>query len=94
MGFVKISGPVPNPGELRQAGDYAVCNVGGVLYAVDNSCPHHGGPLGMGALHGHSITCPWHAWQFDCRTGKCDFNSSSVATHKVEVRNGELFIDA
>ena len=33
------------------------------------NCPHRGAPLAHGALHHHTIVCPWHAWEFDCRTG-------------------------
>ncbi|MCU0962290.1 MAG: Rieske 2Fe-2S domain-containing protein [Pirellulaceae bacterium] len=48
----------------------AVFNVGGRLHALDGICPHQGGPLGRGALAGHMVTCPWHGWQFDVRTGQ------------------------
>ena len=48
---------------------YAVCNADGQIYALDGICPHSGGPLGQGALHGTTLVCPWHAWEFDCREG-------------------------
>ena len=48
-------------------GTYAVCNAGGEIHALDGICPHAGGPLGQGALHGTTLVCPWHAWEFDCR---------------------------
>jgi ferredoxin-nitrite reductase len=47
-----------------------VCTADG-LYAIDNACPHSGGPLGEGAVQGNTITCPLHGWQFDCRSGQC-----------------------
>jgi nitrite reductase (NADH) small subunit len=53
---------------------YAVCNVDGKLFCVDGTCPHAGGPLGQGILHGNSLMCPWHAWEFDCRTGLIDLD--------------------
>ncbi len=61
------------PGECKtvMAGDreLALCNVDGKFYAIDNVCPHHGGPLGEGMLDGKVVTCPWHGWRFDCTTG-------------------------
>jgi nitrite reductase (NADH) small subunit len=44
-------------------------NVGGILYAIDNLCPHRGGPLAEGDLEGPVVVCPWHAWRWDVRTG-------------------------
>jgi nitrite reductase (NADH) small subunit len=99
MALVRALGEMPSaPGELvemRGAGGepYAVCNVDGVMYAVAGACPHAGGPLGFGALHGHSIVCPWHAWEFDCRTGECDFNDSRVEVQGVLVRDGEVWLE-
>ncbi len=39
--------------------------------ALDNICPHAGGPLAMGWLVDSVVVCPWHAWEFDIRTGRC-----------------------
>jgi len=47
----------------------ALFNVNGTFYAVDNTCPHSGGPLGEGYLDGDIVECPWHGWQFNVRTG-------------------------
>jgi nitrite reductase (NADH) small subunit len=48
----------------------ALFNVDGRFYALDGVCPHQGGPLGKGRLEGCVVTCPWHGWQFDVRTGQ------------------------
>jgi nitrite reductase (NADH) small subunit/3-phenylpropionate/trans-cinnamate dioxygenase ferredoxin subunit len=48
----------------------ALCNVDGVYRLVDNTCPHAGGPLGEGTLEGEVLTCPWHGWRFNVRTGE------------------------
>lgn len=45
----------------------AVCRVNGEIYAIDGVCPHNGGPLGEGALHGKWLVCPWHAWELTAR---------------------------
>ena len=71
----------------------AVCHVQGKFYAVAGQCPHAGGPLGQGALHGHQIVCPWHAWEFDCRTGECDFNDTSLANYPVTLADGAIWVD-
>jgi Ferredoxin subunits of nitrite reductase and ring-hydroxylating dioxygenases len=36
----------------------AICNVDGTIYAVDNTCPHAGGPLGEGSLDGELVNAP------------------------------------
>ena len=72
----------------------AVCNAGGELYAVDGTCPHAGGPLGHGALHGHTLVCPFHAWEFDCRTGENDFNPAvRVAKYAVRTEGDDILVD-
>ena len=54
------------------AGGRAVCLVhheGGAWTALDNRCPHQGGPLGDGQLEDGYLICPWHAYQYDPTTG-------------------------
>jgi nitrite reductase (NADH) small subunit/3-phenylpropionate/trans-cinnamate dioxygenase ferredoxin subunit len=48
----------------------ALFNVEGSFYAIDNTCPHAGGPLGEGHLEGHVVECPWHGWRFNVQTGE------------------------
>ena len=48
----------------------ALANVDGKFFAINNVCLHRGGPLGQGELGGKTVTCPWHGWQFDVRSGK------------------------
>ncbi len=47
----------------------AVFNVGGRYYAIDDTCPHRGGPLSEGTLQGEVVTCPWHGSKFNVATG-------------------------
>jgi len=49
---------------------YALYNIDGVISAIDGICPHQGGPLAEGIVEGTTVTCPWHAWEIDVRTGK------------------------
>ncbi len=65
--------------------EIALFRVAGQFYALDNVCPHRGGPLGEGFLSGTEVTCPWHAWSFDVRTGKYTFDPE-LAVEKFEVR--------
>lgn len=51
--------------------EIALFNIEGEIYALDNSCPHQGGPLGEGDIEDSCVTCPWHGWQFDVKTGNC-----------------------
>jgi nitrite reductase/ring-hydroxylating ferredoxin subunit len=81
--------------EIRAGGaTYAVCNVEGHFYAVSGDCPHREGPLGHGALHEHQLVCPWHAWEFDVRTGECDAGPGCrIATYPASVVDGGIHID-
>lgn len=38
-------------------------------FAIENTCPHRGGPLAEGDVEDHAVTCPWHGSQFDIGTG-------------------------
>ena len=99
MAFVKVGSASQLPsGSIMEAevegNTYAVCNVDGSLHALDGICPHAGGPLGQGALHGTTIVCPWHGWEYDCRTGVNDFDENvKVATFPVKVEGGDILID-
>lgn len=84
--------------EFRQDNrEVVVCNVNGELFAVDNRCPHRGGPLAMGALHGTLLVCPWHGWEFDCTTGVCAFDPDlslrSYPVHLLEDRSIAVELD-
>lgn len=99
MPLVKF-GPVDSlpPGgvaELENNGSpYAICNVDGKVFCTEGVCPHAGGPLGQGTLNGSMLVCPWHGWEFDCRSGVNDFDEDvQIQTYPVVVQNGDLFVD-
>jgi nitrite reductase/ring-hydroxylating ferredoxin subunit len=86
------------PGEVLEvlAGDrpIAVANVDGALYAVDGTCPHAGGPLGDGHLDGAVLTCPWHGWSWDVKSGRSLVDESArVATVPVRVLDGGVWVE-
>jgi nitrite reductase/ring-hydroxylating ferredoxin subunit len=72
----------------------ALFNVDGAFYALDNTCPHRGGPLGEGDLDGAVVTCPWHGWRYDVTTGARDENAAvRVACYAVTVEDGVVYVE-
>ncbi|MEX1367395.1 MAG: thiamine pyrophosphate-dependent enzyme [Nannocystaceae bacterium] len=61
--------------------------------ALDNRCPHQGGPLGEGSIENGLLRCPWHGWDYDPTTGKSpgDFDDG-VDTLPVEVRDDGVYV--
>lgn len=71
----------------------ALFNVAGSFFAVDNTCPHAGGPIGEGHLTGEVVTCPWHGWQFNVHTGKKEGHPDiTVACCPVRVEGNQVQI--
>jgi nitrite reductase (NADH) small subunit/3-phenylpropionate/trans-cinnamate dioxygenase ferredoxin subunit len=86
------------PGSCRpvEAGGIwiALCRVGDEFYALDNACPHAGGPLGEGFLEGDLLTCPWHAWRYDVRTGRRPENPAiAVPVYSVTVEGEDVMVE-
>ncbi len=64
------------------------------VFALDDRCPHKGGPLSEGIVHGTSVTCPLHAWVFDMGTGTAQgADEGQVATYDVRVEAGRVLLD-
>ena len=73
--------------------DVALARVGDEVYAVQGLCIHLQGPLCEGRLDGHVLTCPWHGWQYDVRTGQNEFDLAiQLRTYDVQVEDGEVRI--
>ena len=71
----------------------AIFNADGTFYAIDNTCKHRGGPLGEGSLSGTAVTCPWHGWEYDVRTGACTMDASiTVQRFDVKVEGDDLLV--
>jgi nitrite reductase/ring-hydroxylating ferredoxin subunit len=69
----------------------AVFNVDGAYHVIDNTCLHRGGPLGEGDLEGDVVTCPWHGWQFNVKTGACVNNpAAKIASYEVKVEGEDI----
>jgi nitrite reductase/ring-hydroxylating ferredoxin subunit len=97
-GFVRVPGAAEIPAGSSRAfsvGRYevAVFNVGGDFYAIENSCPHQGGPLADGWLEDALVTCPWHGWCFDVRSGKMTLGDyAQVPRFAVQRAGRDLYI--
>ncbi|NOC83821.1 nitrite reductase small subunit NirD [Ruegeria sp. HKCCD6228] len=64
------------------------------VYAATNSCPHKGGPLSEGIVHGQSVTCPLHNWVFDLNTGEAQgADDGRITTYPVRLEDGRILLD-
>ncbi len=83
-------------GRVVEAGgrSLALFNVDGAYYAIDNSCAHRGGPLGEGELNGTVVTCPWHGWRWDVKSGANANNPAVKMTcFPVSVEADDVFVE-
>ena len=72
----------------------ALCRVGLRYGALDNRCPHQGGPLGEGSIENGWLRCPWHGYDYDPITGRPPEGSSdSVTTYPVEIREDGVYVE-
>ncbi len=73
----------------------ALFNVGGTYYAIDDECPHSGGPLSEGDVDGNRVECPWHGAVFDLTDGsvQCPPADEGVSTYRVEVDGDDIRVE-
>ena len=65
------------------------------VFAIDDTCPHKGGPLSEGIVHGNSVTCPLHAWVFSLETGMAQgADEGAVNSYPARVEAGRVLLDA
>ncbi|WP_438753372.1 nitrite reductase small subunit NirD [Pararhizobium sp. O133] len=63
------------------------------VFAIEDHCPHKGGPLSQGIVHGTAVTCPLHNWVISLETGKAlGADQGEVRTIRVRNDNGALSI--
>ncbi|MEK1901415.1 MAG: nitrite reductase (NAD(P)H) small subunit, partial [Rhizobium sp.] len=63
------------------------------VYAIDDYCPHKGGPLSQGIVHGTAVTCPLHNWVISLETGKAlGADDGAVRTIPLRNKGGRLYI--
>ena len=72
----------------------ALFHSGGKFRAIDNKCPHRGGPLVQGHVEDGKVTCPWHAWQFELKTGVCDtMPGTQQKSYPTKIDKKQVYID-
>jgi nitrite reductase (NADH) small subunit len=63
------------------------------FFAIEDRCPHKGGPLSEGIVHGRAVTCPLHNWVISLETGKAlGADEGSVRTIPLKVEGDRLFV--
>ena len=71
----------------------AVLNDNGKFFAVDNACAHMQGPLGEGSCKEEKVTCPWHRWTYDLKTGKNTFSQDiKLNVYEVKIKGEEVLV--
>jgi 3-phenylpropionate/trans-cinnamate dioxygenase ferredoxin subunit len=98
-GFERVAklSDLPDPGKrLVEVGDRLVVlfHVDGQVTCLDDLCTHDGGPLGDGALVGHTIACPRHGAKFDIRTG-CALTmpaTEPTTIHQVKIEGDDVYV--
>lgn len=88
----------PGRGWPIQAGAdrIAVFETSGGVRAVANICSHIGNPIDDGPVSGEIVTCPWHGWQYDLRTGHhltVFGRRPGLRTYPVRVEGDEVWVD-
>ena len=65
------------------------------VYAIEDRCPHRGGPLSQGIVHGAQVTCPLHNWVFSLETGEAQgADEGRVRTFALRCEGETILIDA
>ena len=87
----------PREGRAAIVGDreIAIFNLGDRFLAVDNRCPHKGGPLADGIVTGDAVVCPLHAWKFSLHSGAAERPGDSLAcvrTYPTRVEAGIVLV--
>ena len=79
---------------VRVAGkDVALFNVGGKIYAIDDTCAHAGVSLGSGKLRDNIVTCRGHGFRYDVTTGHCtSISGLRVASYPVSIADGKILV--
>jgi len=72
--------------------DLCLTNWKGKLTAMDNKCPHQGGPLGEGSIENGLLRCPWHGWDFCPHGGSSDDFDDGLETYPVKVEDNVVYV--
>lgn len=99
-GFVKVATTSElSPGQSRKVEvggkTIALFNIGGSYHAIDDTCPHRGGPLSEGQVEGDAVTCPWHGAKFKVPSGEVLGGPArtGVFSYHVRVNGSDLEVE-
>lgn len=70
----------------------ALSHFEGKFCALDNKCPHQGGPLGEGSIENGILRCPWHGWDYHPCSGKAPGFDDGVKPYQVKEENGVIYV--
>ncbi|ODV11527.1 MAG: nitrite reductase [Thiobacillus sp. 63-78] len=89
---------IPRPGArvVRHADiDIAVFrNAEDNIFALEDRCPHKGGPLSQGIVHGKKVTCPLHGWNVELDSGCAAAPDEGCAREfPVRIEDGRVWLD-
>jgi nitrite reductase (NADH) small subunit len=78
----------------RVDGDIAVFRtLNDEVFALRDKCPHKGGPLSQGIVHGNKVACPLHDWKISLDTGMAVApDEGCAARFPVRVEGGKVFL--
>ncbi len=97
METVAKTSEVPNFGKkvVSVAGrEILLVNIKGVVYAVENECPHQGSPMNAAVVKDGYISCPRHGYRFNLSDGHCDGHPDFVlATFPVQLDGDTILVD-
>lgn len=86
--------PVREGRAVRIAGrDLAIFHLPDRFVAIDNACPHQGGPLCDGIVSGTTVVCPLHGWKFSLESGASSNVPECLQTYPARVENGVVCVD-
>lgn len=77
---------------VPRLGRVLLARIRGEVFAIEDRCPHAGGPLSAGALTGVEAICPWHAWRIDVTNGRVRDGCGTVRRLAVAERGGRLLV--
>lgn len=73
--------------------EIAILNDNGKFFAIENTCAHMQGPLGEGSCENGNVTCPWHGWTYNLKTGKNTFNEDiKLKIYEVKIQDNDILI--
>lgn len=85
LGSRVVAGPKGDIAIFRAADDQ--------VFALDDRCPHKGGPLSQGLIYGKRVACPLHNWQIELESGEAVAPDQGCAhRHPVRVENGRALL--